>query len=40
MRTCCIDAADANFVIDFCVVMLLMQNETEKDTNIKLQKIM
>jgi hypothetical protein len=40
MRTCCIDAADANFTTDFCVVMLLMQNETGKDTNVKLQKIM
>jgi hypothetical protein len=37
MRTCCIDAADANFATDFCVVM---QNETGKDTNVKLQKIM
>jgi hypothetical protein len=40
MRTCCIDAVDANFATNFCVVMLLMQNETGKDTNVKLQKIM
>jgi hypothetical protein len=40
MRTCCIDTADANFATDFCVVMILMQNENGKDTNVKLQKIM
>jgi hypothetical protein len=36
MRTYCIDATDANFATDFGVVMLLMQNETRKDTNVKL----
>jgi hypothetical protein len=40
MRTCCINAADANFATNFGVVILLMQNETGKDTNVKLQKIM
>jgi hypothetical protein len=40
MRTCCLDVADAHFATDSCVVMLLMQNETGKDTNVKLQKIM
>jgi hypothetical protein len=36
MRTCYIDAADANFATDLCCDA----KKTGKDTNIKLQKIM